>query len=61
MNCQHIIELATEHLDRRIESQALFCLQNAIKYRDSGWFKEARKWAILSLDLSINHHKGETP
>lgn len=60
MNCYHTIELATEHLNHREDSQALFCLQNAIQYRDSGWFKEARKWAILSLELSVNYH-GDTP
>jgi hypothetical protein len=54
MNYHEAIIRAREILDNDVNSQAQFCLENALKYRDSGWFKEAKKWAIMSIEITIN-------
>ena len=54
MNYHEAIIRAREILDNDVNSQARFCLENALKYRDSGWFKEAKKWALMSIEITIN-------
>ena len=54
MNYHEAIIRAREILDDDVNSQARFCLENALKYRDSGWFKEAKKWALMSIEITIN-------
>jgi hypothetical protein len=52
MNTEQTIILARKLLDDDFKSQARFCLENALKYRDSGWFYEAKRWALISIECS---------
>jgi hypothetical protein len=52
MNTEKTIILARKLLDDDFKSQARFCLENALKYRDSGWFAEAKRWALMSIECS---------